>query len=110
MSLRHQEEEKHGDQLRSLNLRPEVPWLCCGGFNKITRQDEKVGGAIRSHNQMQQFRDVIDECGFMDLGFVGLKYTWSRHFENGNSIWERLDRCLVTDSWFKKFLGSKVHH
>ena len=98
------------DQLRSLNLRPKVPWLCCGDFNEITRQDEKVGGAIRSYNQMQQFKDVIDECGFMDLGIVGPKYTWSRHFENGNSIWERLDRCLVTNSWFQKFPGSKVHH
>ena len=29
------------DQLRSLNLRLEVPWLCCGDFNEITRQDEK---------------------------------------------------------------------
>ena len=43
---------------------------------------------------MQQFREVIDECGFMDMG---LKYTWSKHFENGTSIWERLDRCLVTN-------------
>ena len=74
------------DKLRSLNSRPERPWLCCGEFNEIIIQDENLGGATRSHNQMQQFRDVIDECGFMDLGFEGPKYTWSRHFENGNSI------------------------
>jgi len=24
---------------------------------------------------------VIDERGFMDLGYEGSKYTWSRHFE-----------------------------
>ncbi|KAL0006672.1 hypothetical protein SO802_008174 [Lithocarpus litseifolius] len=59
---------------------------------------------------MQMFREVIDECGFMDLGYVGPKYTWSRHFENGSSIWERLDRCLATSSWFLKFPGSKVYH
>lgn len=59
---------------------------------------------------MQQFRDVIDECNFMDLGFLGPKYTWSRHFENGHSIRERLDRCLATNSWFLKFLGTKVYH
>ena len=52
-------------------------------FNEITKQEEKVGGAIRLHSQMQLFCDVIDECSFMDLGFVGPKFTWSRHFENG---------------------------
>ena len=76
------------NKLRNLNTHPEMPWLCVGDFNEITRLDEKVGGAIRTHNQMQLFRDVIDECRFMDLGFVGPKFTWSKHFENGNSIWE----------------------
>ena len=41
---------------------------------------------------------------------MGPKFTWSKHFENGNSIWERLDRGLATNNWFLKFLGSKVHH
>ena len=59
---------------------------------------------------MQLFRDVIDECSFMDLGYVGPKFTWSKHFANGNSIWERLDRGLATNGWFLKFLGSKVYH
>ena len=44
----------------------------------------------------------------MDLGFEGSKYTWSKHFENGVSIWERFDRCLVNNSWFMKFGGSRV--
>ena len=81
-----------------------------GDFNKLVRQDEKLGGATQSHNHMQQFRDVIDEYGFMNLGFEGPKYTWNRHFKNGNSIWERLDRCLATNSWFLEFPGTKVYH
>ena len=59
---------------------------------------------------MQQFREVIDECAFMDLGFEGSKFTWSKHFEDGRSIWERLDRCLVTNSWFMRFVSSRVFH
>ena len=59
---------------------------------------------------MQLFRDVIDECGFMDLGYVGSKFTWARHFENENSIWERLDRGLANNGWFLKFPGAWVHH
>ncbi|XP_023891996.2 uncharacterized protein LOC112003995 [Quercus suber] len=98
------------DKLRYLNSQSNTPWLCIGDFNEITRQDEKVGGRIRPHNQMQLFSEVIDECGFMDLGYVGPKFTWARHFENGSSIWERLDRGLATNSWFLKFPGTKVHH
>lgn len=98
------------DKLRSLSSRLESPWLCCGDFNEIIRQDEKLEGATRSHNQMQLFKDVIDECGFMDFGFEGSKYTWSRHYENDNSIWERLDQCLATNNWFLKFPSSRVYH
>ena len=46
----------------------------------------------------------------MDLGNVGSKFTWERHFENGISIWERLDRGLANNGWFLKFIGLQVHH
>ncbi|XP_050264146.1 uncharacterized protein LOC126708397 [Quercus robur] len=98
------------NKLRSLNSRQNRPWLCAGDFNEIIRHDEKLGGPRREHNQMQLFRDVIDECGFMDLGFVGSKFTWARHFDDGHSVRLRLDRCLATNSWFHKFPGTRVHH
>ena len=69
-----------------------------------------MGGALRSHNQMQLFRDIIDECGFMDLGFIGPKFTWCKHIDNGHSIWERLDQGLATNSWFLRYPGTRVSH
>ena len=59
---------------------------------------------------MQLFRDVIEECGFMDLGYVGTRFTWSKHFTTGHSLWERLDRSLANNPWFMKFPGSVVTH
>ena len=57
-----------------------------------------------------KFRDVIDECQFMDLGHVGPKFTWAKHCVDGHSIRIRLDWCMATNSWFQKFLGTRVHH
>ena len=48
-----------------------MPWICAGDFNEITRAHEKLGGRLRPFRQMQEFRDVLDECGFRDLGYVG---------------------------------------
>ena len=59
---------------------------------------------------MQLFRDVMDECGFMDLGYVGTPFTWQKHFVDGHSIWERLDRCLATNDWLMKFSRTWVHY
>ena len=35
--------------------------MCAGDFNEIILQEEKLGGAIRHHGQMQLFWDVLDE-------------------------------------------------
>lgn len=41
---------------------------------------------------------------------MGLKFTWSKHFAYGHSIWERLDRGLANNKWLLKFPGSQVTH
>ena len=69
-----------------------------------------MGGAPRDHNQMKLFRDVIDECNFMDLGYVSPKFMWAKHYDDGHSIRTRLDRCMAINSWFQKFRGTRVHH
>ena len=59
--------------------------MCVGDFNKIAKAEEKLGG------RLEAFRDVLDKCGFKDLGFMGGKYTWCRGLRGDNTIWERLD-------------------
>ena len=81
-----------------------------GDFNEITKIDEKLGGRFRPRRQMEAFRDVLDECEFKDLGFVGGKYTWYRGTGAGNTIWERLDRAVATTDWIDMFPTTKVVH
>ncbi|XP_075669738.1 uncharacterized protein LOC142639446 [Castanea sativa] len=87
-----------------------LPWLCVGDFNEIIRSSEKLGGSNRSQAQMQLFRDVVDECGFIDLGFSGNRFTWQKHFSIGHSIWERLDRAFAINDWLLRLAGTKIHH
>lgn len=72
--------------IRSLLGKFSAPWLCAGDFNEITKTHEKKGGRLRPDFQMKNFRDALDECGLMDLGHVGSKYTWFKNFGNGIAV------------------------
>jgi hypothetical protein len=49
---------------------------------------------------MQHFKDVLEDCGLLDLGFMGDMYTWRNHHHNAmNYIKERLDRAVACGEW-----------
>jgi len=98
------------DLLCTLKRKFQSLWLCAGDFNELVRGEEKLGVSRRSHNQMQLFYEAINVCGFVDLGYSGSRFTWSRHYNSGHSIWERLDRALCTTDWLNHFASTKVVH
>lgn len=69
-----------------------------------------MGGRLRPFKQMQDFRDVLDKCGFRDLGFLGGKFTWCNGQWDGHTVWERLDRAVATIDWLEKFSDTRVVH
>uniref|UniRef100_A0A2N9G6K5 Reverse transcriptase domain-containing protein n=1 Tax=Fagus sylvatica TaxID=28930 RepID=A0A2N9G6K5_FAGSY len=80
-----------------------------GDFNELVRIEEKQGRHHRSERQMQLFRDVLDDCGFMDFGFTGPQFTWTNN-RAGDMTWERLDRVVATPEWVSLFPSARVHH
>ena len=58
---------------------------------------------------MKEFREVLDECGLMDLGFRGEKYTWKGKRSRG-LVLERLDRAEANNNWFASNPGTQVQH
>ena len=84
--------------------------MCAWDFNELVRSEEKLGGNKRSHNQVQLFRDAINACGFIDLGYSGFRFTWSKHYTNSYSIWERQNRALYITEWLNQFASTKVGH
>uniref|UniRef100_A0A2N9GDB5 Reverse transcriptase domain-containing protein n=1 Tax=Fagus sylvatica TaxID=28930 RepID=A0A2N9GDB5_FAGSY len=95
--------------LRRLNSQMTVPWCCMGDFNELVRIEEKQGSHNRSERQMQLFRDVLDECGLVDLGFSGPRFTWTNN-RPGDMTWERLDRVVATPDWLLMFPSARVYH
>ena len=58
-----------------LNNQLQLLWLCLGDFNEILSMNEKFGGANRPQQQMDSFREIVNYCGFHDLGYCGPDYT-----------------------------------
>nr|POE92969.1 hypothetical protein CFP56_48115 [Quercus suber] len=96
--------------LESLGRSNTLPWLCLGDYNEILSQTEKAGGRLRPARQMDRFRMAISHCGFLDLGYRGSPFTWSRNHPTEGRIRIRLDRALATVAWKSKFPGASVQH
>ena len=80
-----------------------------GNFNELLHMEEKRGGRIRPHNQMQAFRHALDYCGFVDLGFMGPWFM--RHSRrHGHLVWERLDKGVANYDWLAKFPTATIRH
>ena len=97
-------------KLRHLKGTLTLSWLTIGDFNEITGASEKEGGSDRPRQQMKNFIDTINFCGFHDLGFNGPKFTWRYHQADGMQIRERLDRALATPEWMNLFPEAKLFH
>ena len=87
-----------------------LPWIVFGDFNDINHLDEKCGGAKRSADQMQAFRNALDACNLLDLGFSGLSFylvQWKIWWAKNPS---RLDRIVANSNQKSLFTGARVQH
>jgi hypothetical protein len=73
-----QERFKTWDMLKDISTTSMLPWLCIGDFNEVLRPDEHEGIGHRSQAQIQGFRDAVDICELIDLGFKGHFWTWEK--------------------------------
>lgn len=84
----------------------DLPWIVLGDFNCILVDHERRGGAqnfaIRGR---QDFREMVQECHLLDMGFQGRPFTW----KHGN-LFQRLDRVFCNLSWRLKFPNASVIH
>ncbi|XP_073358198.1 uncharacterized protein [Aegilops tauschii subsp. strangulata] len=115
MSLFYGEAQTHlryqtWDVLKGIGSLSNLPWICIGDFNEVLRPDEQEGIGQRSNAQIQGFRDAVDVCMLMDIGYQGRFWTYEKKVAGGSYTRVRLDRAMATAEWNKKYPDAHLKH
>lgn len=97
------------DYLRDLRRRIICPWVLMGDVNDILLPSEQRGGVF-SRVRAEAFSGVLNDCGLMDLEFVGSKFTWQKNCVGGRLISHRPDRGLGDHNWRMTFPEGTIEH
>lgn len=87
-----------------------MPWVIAGDFNEPLLSDDIFGGRAVSVNRSLLFKECLDKCNMMDIGFMGSRFTWTNRREVQALIQERIDRYFVNPSWCVMYPDAKVTH
>jgi hypothetical protein len=63
-----------------------------------------------SNTKIQAFRDTVDVCELMDLGYTGTSWTFENKVAGGTYCRARLDRALATATWCERFPLAQLKH
>ena len=47
---------------------------------------EQFGGHERPKRQMDRFKEAVHASGFVDVGYIGLPYTWDNKQQEGDNV------------------------
>lgn len=53
------------------------PLIIASDFNEPLTRDDKFGGRSVSINISLMFKECLDKCNVVDMGFSGPRYTWT---------------------------------
>ena len=88
----------------------QLPWLIMGDFNELLSRHDKLGGNPLNPRRVQLFKECLDSCSMVDLGFHGPNYTWVNKRDVGQFIQERLDRGFANPLWSDLYPEAAIHH
>ena len=87
-----------------------LSWVLAGDFNEPLIEEDKFGGKGVNVNRSLAFKDCLDRCNMVDMGFSGPRFTWTNKRDLNNLILERIDRFFMNPSWCVLYLDAKVTH
>ena len=87
-----------------------MPWVIARDFNEPLNDADKFGGRVISVNRSLLFKECLDKCNMVDLGFSGLRFTWTNQREVQGLIQERIDRFFVNPNWYLIYPEARITH
>ncbi|KAF7830691.1 rust resistance kinase Lr10-like [Senna tora] len=93
------------DKIKQIGRSIDSPWVVGGDFNAYISCDEKVGGAGGNRRSMESFGECVNDCGWIDLGYNGVKFAWDRQ-----GLKERIDRFFSNYDWRMLHQNASVFH
>lgn len=97
-------------KLQSMSTVSDLPWLVIGDFNEAMWDFEHFSSTPRPEAQMIAFRDSLEICGLVDLGFSGIPHTYDNRRGGNANVKVRLDRAVATNGWRNLFSLYFVQH
>lgn len=86
------------------------PWAIAEDFNEVLVEEDKYRGRMISTNRSLLFKECLDTCNMVDLGFNGPRFTWTNWRDIFDLVQERIDRFFANPSWCTNFPNAKVTH
>ncbi|XP_074304103.1 uncharacterized protein LOC141638656 [Silene latifolia] len=102
---RHEDKWKTWRLMKDIKSLSSLPWVMIGDFNQILFEHEKKGGAPREQALMDEFREAVDECELLDVGFSDVPTITLHHLEFDKS--DHMPIKLAMFSPIKSFKGKR---
>ena len=109
-SLRSEERSIFWDNLAKVVELHNLPWVMAGDFNEPLINEDKFGGRGVNINRSLAFKDCLDKCSMVDMGFSSPRYTWTNKRDISNLIIERIDRFFMNPDWCVMYPNARVTH
>ena len=109
-SLRNAKRQVLLKNLMSVAKLHNMPWVIACDFNEPLLSEDKFGGRAMSVNRSLLFKECLDKCNMMDIGFTGPRFTWTNRRDFQALIQERIDRYFMNLSWCVMYPDAKITH
>jgi hypothetical protein len=90
VSRRNKTKRRTWQLICSLAQQVAGSWLFVGDYNYILDPQEKQGWNARCQNQFSFGRQIVVDCGLLDLGFECYPFTWSNGRERERRLYSML--------------------
>ncbi|XP_019179618.1 PREDICTED: uncharacterized protein LOC109174845 [Ipomoea nil] len=97
------------NECRSYSSSFQDPWIMLGDFNDITGHSDQWGSGDIVSSAVDRFLEASNDCGLMDLGTAGLRFSWYRKVGDRITLRRKLDRVFWNMDAQLLFPEGKAH-